>query len=221
MVQNLDLDLSTSVTLNSTTSDLTAGRTWTPQNSTQTTTGTVWADDGGNVARSFDPGNIYFPNGVGTGTPDSYDNLQGTTSGEPWEFIGNYYNWYAATAGSGTSTTSSGDASDSICPKGWRLPKSSGTGSSQNLFNTYNITDDADGGAKVLMPPINYVRNGYYSIASHGSGVGIYASGRRGLFWTSTVNSSTHTYNIEVNENSVSLVESRRGWGFGVRCIAR
>ncbi|MBQ3310256.1 hypothetical protein IJG73_02340 [Candidatus Saccharibacteria bacterium] len=87
MAQNLNLTLSTATALNSTTSDLTAGRTWTPQNNTQTTDGVVWAQDGGDVARSMNPGNIYFPGGVGTGTADAYGSLQGATSGEPWETI--------------------------------------------------------------------------------------------------------------------------------------
>ncbi len=37
-------------------------------------------------------------------------------------YYGNKYNWYAATAESGTYAMSSSDVSSSICPYGWRLP---------------------------------------------------------------------------------------------------
>lgn len=33
-----------------------------------------------------------------------------------------YYNWFAATAGSGVSSTVSTSVSDSVCPSGWQLP---------------------------------------------------------------------------------------------------
>ena len=33
-----------------------------------------------------------------------------------------YYNWYAATAESGTYAMTSGNAEDSLCPAGWQLP---------------------------------------------------------------------------------------------------
>lgn len=36
---------------------------------------------------------------------------------------GNWYNWYAAVAGSSISNFNDENASDSICPKGWELPK--------------------------------------------------------------------------------------------------
>ena len=41
---------------------------------------------------------------------------------------GYYYNWYAATAGTGTCSMSSGNATASICPKGWRLPTGGSSG---------------------------------------------------------------------------------------------
>lgn len=62
-----------------------------------------------------------------------------TVSGKNY---GGYYSWFAATAGEGTSSKSSGDTEHSICPKGWRLPTSaeittltSGDNSSSNKAN--------------------------------------------------------------------------------------
>ncbi|MBO7720594.1 hypothetical protein J6S35_03120, partial [Candidatus Saccharibacteria bacterium] len=50
---------------------------------------------------------------------------------------GAYYNWYAATAGTGTYETTT-DTSYSICPKGWRLPKGGDSGEFQTLYGKYN-----------------------------------------------------------------------------------
>ena len=219
MSQNLNLTLSTATALNSTTSDLTAGRTWTPQNNTQTTDGVVWAQDGGDVARSMNPGNIYFPGGVGTGTADTYNNLQGATSGEPWEAIGNYYNWYAATAGTGTAAmVAPAVATDSICPKGWRLPSDSGDGSFQNLMNTYNIANDTTGAAVVLTTPLNFVRSGYYYFNDDK----IYNKGRTGHWWA-TIAGSTASYAHELHVDSVHVYYGwdYKGDGLSVRCVAR
>lgn len=61
------------------------------------------------------------------------------TSYDPHYLVGNYYTWESATAGSGSQTNTANtahggaghtdpdflvDATDSICPKGWQLPKS-------------------------------------------------------------------------------------------------
>ena len=220
MLKNLDLDLSTSVALTNANTDLNSKASWTPQNSTQTTDGVVWAPDGGDVARSMNPGNIYFPGGVGTGTPDSYDNLQGATSGEPWEFIGNYYNWYAATAGTGTAAmVAPAVATDSICPKGWRLPSNSDNGSFQNLMSAYGITDDATGAVAVLAAPLNFVRSGNLLDGQ------TYNKGVRGHWWsaaaspTSTASNAYHfrTYSTQV----ITQIGIRKGQGISIRCVAR
>lgn len=51
-----------------------------------------------------------------------------------------YFNWYAATAGSGhystQSDTGSQIARDSICPSSWQMPNNSGSGSYANLLMT-------------------------------------------------------------------------------------
>ena len=50
---------------------------------------------------------------------------------------GNWYNWYAAVAGSSISDFNNENAADSICPKGWELPKDlpDGNASTANTFN--------------------------------------------------------------------------------------
>ncbi|MBQ3309958.1 hypothetical protein IJG73_00750, partial [Candidatus Saccharibacteria bacterium] len=219
MVQNLDLDLSTSVALTNQNTDLNSKASWTPQNSTQTTTGTVWAEDGGDTARSMDPGNIYLPGGMGSGTADSVGNLQGATSGEPWELIGNYYNWYAATAGSGTSTVIGNDAPDSICPKGWKLPDKSGEKSVQNLFVTaYGIANDATGASKATATPLNLARGGLYWWSNGRIG----NQGAVGYWYTATADTRTDAYVFTISSTSVSPYDlAIRGNGRTIRCVAR
>ena len=224
MVKNLDLDLSTSVALTNQNTDLNSKASWTPQNSTQTTTGTVWAEDGGDTARSMDPGNIYFPGGAGTGAADTNGNLAGATSGEPWEFVGNYYNWYAATAGTGlasavNSDSGSGNATDSICPKGWWLPFAL---RARSLLAIYNIvTNDAIGADAMLKSPLNFVRAGFYSY-SRGA---VVHQGTRGFWWIPVPGSNATTaYSIvSVNDEiqSAGVGPNAKGHGFFIRCIAR
>ena len=63
--------------------------------------------------------------------------------------IGVYYNYCAASAGSycygnGTSWgTSSGNASEDLCPAGWRMPTGSTAGEHGILYNIYNTTTTA------------------------------------------------------------------------------
>ena len=222
MVQNLDLDLSTSVALTNQNTDLNSKASWTPQNSTQTTTGTVWAEGGSDGVRSIDPGNIYFPNGIGTGTADSIRNLQGSTSGQPWEFIGNYYNWPAATAGSGTAATiAPAVAADSICPKGWKLPDNEGAKSFINLiYTTYGLQDgDVVSSDKILAAPLNFVRAGYYS----GWSGKISWKGAYGYWWSSTAGSSAlKAYSVSTTNGWVrTQAPDDKSYGFTLRCVAR
>ena len=222
MLKNLDLDLSTSVALTNANTDLNSKASWTPQNSTQTTEGTVWPQDGGDAARSMNPGNIYFPGGVGTGSTSAGDNLQGATSGEPWEFIGNYYNWYAATAGSGTTAmVTPATATDSICPKNWKLPDNEGPKSFVNLiFTTYGLQDnDAVSSTKLLAAPLNFVRSGSYQWSTGQ----VYHKGARGSWWSAAAPSAT------ANAQSLSTYSARvvpqnvlnKGYGLMLRCVAR
>ena len=226
MSQNLNLTLSTATALNSTTSDLSAGRTWTPQNNTQTVEGIAWAQYGGDVARSFEPGEaMYFADGVGTGTlnTDTANYSGYLTSGEPYWHVGNYYNWYAATAGSGTTTVTSGNATDSICPKGWKLPDDVGTKSFVNLlFTTYGLQDnDAASAIKILAAPLNFVRSGYYNYPQVQARVR--TRGSNGYWWSNTATNALNVRNLGTSEKPFLSPQSddHRGDGLSVRCVAR
>ena len=104
MTQNLALGSTTAdLTLTPSDSNITSGSFIIPTTAVQTSGSTSWGD----ASNSSNAKHVY---------------ATGNTT------YGNYYNWYTATAGTGLGTMSSTSASsltnatDSICPKGWRLP---------------------------------------------------------------------------------------------------
>lgn len=160
MAQNLELELNNTKALTNTTTDLNSKSSWTPADSTSNDINVFEGyycdryDDGslscgfletveGDSSRkhlrdvSYRPpeSKRFLNDGV---TPSSTPSTNDGKSN--WESVGYYYNWGAATAGSGKAmyeavTDENGSiskwypdndeeryAADSICPKGWRLP---------------------------------------------------------------------------------------------------
>ncbi|MBR3232780.1 hypothetical protein IKF74_00615, partial [Candidatus Saccharibacteria bacterium] len=141
-------------------------------------------------------------------------------------YFGDYYNWYAATAETGTFAA--GTITDDICPKGWRLPvnDSSKDGSWTKLLRTtyglagdnYSQTSRVSIG-KVMQLPLSIPMTGYY----HWTNGALYGRGYNGLFWSSTGSSEAGAnrlffyYSGGFNpQNSVNKVG-----GFTIRCVAR
>ena len=109
-----------------------------------------------------------------------------------WYSYGNYYNWYTATAGTGTYSVSSGNATGSICPRGWSIP----TGYQDNSNKGhYSDLDSAMGGTGSYQNsavasnrwrtyPANFLYSGRWwdSVAD--------VRGPGGSYWSRTVSSS-------------------------------
>ena len=138
--------------------------------------------------------------------------------------VGNYYSWPAATAGSGNNVSSSGDATDSICPANWRLPLSSSTynetpGSFYYLLNQYSLTSSpTSGNNNITTSPLYFVRSGCVSPRiSRLSSAGSY-----GYYWSGWANSSNNAYELYFNSSNVDPSGSNysRFFGFSVRCVA-
>ena len=164
--------------------------------------------------------NAYCVNGGAADSPWSYSDstsvtINGVTSRVQGK-IGIYYNFCAASAGSycygnGTSAgTSSGNASEDICPYGWHLPAGdTAQGSFSYLYNTgysanYNNFVDA------LSTPLS----GYFYSGK------AYSQGYGGRFWSYTRNSNNDMYSFRVDSSSVYLqYYSSRYNGFSVRCV--
>lgn len=164
--------------------------------------------------------NAYCVNGGTAGSPWSYADsttatINGTTSRVQGK-IGIYYNYCAASAGSycygnGTSQgTSSGNATEDICPAGWHMPSGdTAKGSYYYLYNTgyranYNNFVDA------LSTPLS----GYFYSGKADN------QGNLGFFWSSTRYDNYSMYSLRVNSSDVrprSLND--RNYGRSVRCV--
>ena len=147
---------------------------------------------------------------------------------------GAYYNWYTATAGTGTNSVSSGDASSSICPKGWRLPKGTpGTGTNEfavvaGLTST-NVAANTSYWSSLSSPSfannaltvngVTFPAAGYVS-TSNGS---LYNAGSYGYYWSSTANNSDRAYSLFFYSGRFSPANdySYKYAGLSVRCVAR
>ncbi len=162
----------------------------------------------GSRTPSSDP-DFYANNGNKTFTTTEYD---------AHYLVGNSYQWNTATAGTG-GTISSGQAASSICPKGWRLPTSTGTGDFQKLITAGAIGVTVD---KLTVGPYFFVRGGlFWQSASELFGRAGYA----GFYWSSTPASGNDAYFLRFEgTNSVNASYYQyygRYFGFSMRCVAR
>lgn len=218
MTQNLDHDISTSFAYTPDNTDIPAN--WTPDKSTYPTSTTTWDTNstGNNIQQSYDPGNKIWD-----GTPSSSSlNLDNMTQGTNQHYhIGNYYNFGAAVAMNNTAsyTTQNQDVNQSICPKGWTLPKSgnnTSAGSFQYLVNQYNWASDIMTNPNMWASPLYFPLAGSWT----GSSGGIASVG---TFWSSVVYSSFYAYRMNglYSGTVTPATNVNRYVGFPVRCVAR
>ena len=219
MTQNLDHDISTTFAYTPDNTDIPAN--WTPDKSTYATGTTTWdtSSTGYNIQQSYDPGNKIWDGVPIDFTSQTLDNMtQGT---DAHYHIGNYYNWGAAVAMNNTSayTTQYQDVNQSICPKGWMLPKSGNVttaGSFQYLVNQYNWASNSMTNPNMWATPL------YFPLAGSWRGSSDTVA-HRGVFWSSVVSSSSYAYLMY--GNYVGTVNpanyNYRYYGLSVRCVAR
>ena len=161
--------------------------------------------------------------------------------------LGNYYQWNAATAGSGedliqnpsysapSSVADLKNAASSICPAGWQLPVDGKNGSSvfnQNdsfgkLLQAYGWSSIDDSNL-LVKKPIFLTRSGnIYNGQSNGNIIlGIKDLGKAGVYWTASSQQPNNTcpFNYSINGNGIVNAADSYGWaysGASVRCIAR
>ena len=154
---------------------------------------------------------------------------------------GVYYNWYTATAGTGTwsMTTAGTEAQSSICPKGWELPRYSDVNGTSTLApsgswmglirDTYKIitTQGNQGSSSTALDslhafPLSLPNSGYVN----GTTGAIIAQGVDGYYRTAGVTSQTRAlifgYGTSAGTRSIfTESSSSRLNGFNVRCIAK
>ena len=126
--------------------------------------------------------------------------------------VGIYYNYCAATAGSYcySSSSSSGNASEDVCPYGWRMPTGGSSGEYKDLYTAYS--SNATNFKKALSTPLS----GYFYESS------AYSQGSGGYFWSSNRNDNTYTYLLIVASSSVYPSNfNDRSAGYAVRCLLK
>ena len=143
---------------------------------------------------------------------NSEDPMKDAVIAGNWK-VGGYYNYCAVSAGSycygdGDSNwgTPSGNATSSICPKGWRLPTGDANGEYQALYdkaNTYTAYRSA------LHLPLS-------GMADNGSS-GNY--GNSGGWWSSTLYDGFRMYDMDTHVIVDPAYPSTRYFGHTVRCI--
>ena len=119
--------------------------------------------------------------------------------------IGTYYNYCATTAGTycAGEGSGSGDATQDICPRGWRLP------SLAEYQNLYNAVGEADFRSTFLTTNSGEFENNYAAQQGKGS-----------YFWTSSYASGSNMSRLRVPKTNSIVFDSRgRSDGLSIRCI--
>ena len=132
---------------------------------------------------------------------------------------GCYYNWYTATAGSGTTWVSSGDLDYTICPKGWSMPTSQEwidltTAYSSNALNmlVVNPTTTTENINGAQQPGL--LLGGRYG--SYGNSW----DGRYGNYWSRSAYDLRSGYLFEISPSGVSPAnEFTKYVASAVRCL--
>jgi uncharacterized protein (TIGR02145 family) len=126
-------------------------------------------------------------------------------------FFGYMYNWSAATAGESQSTTS-GNAANSICPSGWKLPRD-GDFSKLNTAFSSNINNWFNNGWRG-------VKSGYWAPAGEDE-AGFAGPGVVGFFWAATASVGPFAYVLNLSSANALIVSGMgRDSGLAVRCVA-
>ena len=120
-----------------------------------------------------------------------------------------HYNFYTATAGTGKASLTSGTASASVCPKGWRLPTGSSSGEYQQLWTVY--------GSGMYDAP------GDYRGSAYGYILGGALQGSQGNYWSSTIVNYMYVGSLYYNYNGIAADASNtyRYVGATIHCVAK
>ncbi|MBQ9029152.1 hypothetical protein IJ114_00005, partial [Candidatus Saccharibacteria bacterium] len=161
-----------------------------------------------------------------TGSSDCDDQPLAYYDASTRSSYGALYNWYTATAGTGTYNTSSGTIYSSICPKGWRLPTGGasgefaaldivwgGTGSNRTGANTYSTFTGAYAEGN----------NGGFDLAGYINGSSLSNVGTVGNWWSSTAYSNIYAYSLYLLSSTTYVGPQNYNSkynGFSVRCVA-
>ena len=140
----------------------------------------------------------------------TYKDTTTTSYGAGSGKIGVYYNYCAASAGSYCypSGSSTGDATEDLCPAGWRMPTGGTSGEYQTLYTAYS--SNAANFRNALSTPLS---GGFDGGSADGQGTD-------GVFLSSTRSDGNSVYIPSVDSNSVYLTDDNyRYFGYSMRCV--
>ncbi len=222
--------------------------TWTPVSTAITSnyyiSGTsvgpsAWPTNNYTTPYSAEGGDTYYYTSNTTTNDTRYNSLQACKNASHTEdeckryFVGNYYNWTAAIASNNSTniSTTGTIASNSICPKGWRLPNASQADNVNNEFGRMLYKAEITAMLSAGDDSVGYMTGGfnklrsspYYFVRFGGIGGGtLYSPGVYGFYWSSTVSSSTDAYNLLFSGTDIYPARNNgRQAGMSVRCVAR
>ena len=208
MLENLRLVLDKDKMLTPDSSDI--SQNWVPARSTELNLEAKWYED-----------------------PEGYLTVRSYYDTNKPEY-GVYYTHNAATAETANNLTNDGDtAPGSICPKGWKLPKT-GTNSQSTFNDFYSITESYHG-SMTWYPSLNDASLGSWSRGTHNMldyFPGFIYAGQRssqafsledleknGNYWSSTVVKRNYARFLSLKKNSLDpRAMGARYLGFSIRC---
>ena len=233
MIENLRLGGTTAITLDSTNTNIASGTTFT-LSATQDPITSAWCTTDDSTCN--DQSMLASNNTTNTISYMTSGTLSSSVSTGIYS-LGNYYNWYSATAGNGkyANDTNNTSVDGDLCPSGWHLPKGGnrsnatnsdfwqlGLGimgrppSSNNIYRSETNTDGKTAAVAIRSFPNNIL----YSGRVNGSSVN--SRGSYGYLWSSTANNSGYAFNLYPNTSTVypgtSVTEKYNG--FAIRCLA-
>ena len=154
----------------------------------------------------------FYANNINRALPAAYN---ATGNNYSLYSYGVLYNWYAASAGNGTFSMTSGTVAGDICPAGWRLP-TGGSGGEVAQLNTAINSGNTNNDAGLRLYPANFIYSGDHNGSTNG-GRGTYAR-----YWTATPSSNNNAYRFGIRSGEVTPVKDYNKWdGFAVRCLAK
>ena len=144
------------------------------------------------------------------------------TNGKGYNRVGGYYNYCAASAGSycygngSNKGTSSGNATEDICPKNWRMPTSN-TGEYGALANAiYGSTGNTSDATAIA----NYRNALSLPLSGDFFDGSVHYLDDHGHFWSSVRYNDDYMWYLGVSTGSVTTSIMSRQLGASVRCIA-
>ncbi len=158
--------------------------------------------------------NAYTGARINTTYATTIDSDSSKNYGNGSHIYGVYYNYCAASAGSYcyASGAGTGNASEDICPAGWRMPTGDADGewgALDSLINNRTASDSASIQARLSLP----LSGGFYDGSASEQGLD-------GYWWSSTRNFGDLMYRFYADTTSTDATNSNfRDYGLSLRCL--